>query len=296
MKTTAKLVTFVLLALSQSLRAQEQVMQVLDEIINTKGVEHSVNKYKQREDSTEIHNFRIGRQNFKLFDKLQKAFTSLERNPQLHSIYVNFNPIELSRSQPWSIRTSQGPIVIGERPQSSYAVAVFDIPYKGNSRSIYAAEWWDTDDKDIRQGILVRTYGEKAQWREGNVDMGVAINTGEAQADATNIPTEGTDLMEWLSKAINDSGNLESTDWLSIFGLLTQKIEDAAESDLKTVTKEQLVVASSILLKLCTDAPLGDDEIEMCCKRLNFVAAKVSAHSMYVGDTLRLAMKRLRKE
>jgi len=271
-------------------------MQVLDEIINTKGVEHSVNKYKQREDSTEIHNFRIGRQNFKLFDKLQKAFTSLERNPQLHSIYVNFNPIELSRSQPWSIRTSQGPIVIGERPQSSYAIAVFDIPYKGDSRSVYAVEWWDTDDKDIRQGILVRTYGEKAQWREGDVDMGVALNTREAQADATNIPTEGTDLMEWLSKAINDSGNLESTDWLSIFGLLTQKIEDAAESDLKTVTKEQLVVASSIVLKLCSDAPLGDDEIEMCCKRLNLVAAKVSAHNMYVGDTLRLAMKRLRKE
>ena len=295
MKTTAKLLTFVLLALSQSLRAQEQVMQVLDEIINTKGVEHSVNKYKQREDSTEIHNFRIGRQNFKLFDKLQKAFTSLERNPQLHSIYVNFNPIELSRSQPWSIRTSQGPIVIGERPQSSYAVAVFDIPYKGNSRSIYAAEWWDTDDKDIRQGILVRTYGEKAQWREGNVDMGVAINTGEAQADATSIPPEGTDLIEWLSKAINDSGNLDSNDWLSIFGLLTQKIENAAESDAETI-KEQLVVASSIVLKLCSDAPLGDDEIEMCCKRLNLVAAKVSAHNMYVGDTLRLAMKRLRKE
>ena len=295
MKTTAKLLTLVLFALSQSLRAQEQVMQVLDEIINTKGVEHSVNKYNGREDSTEIHNFRIGRQNFKLFDKLQKAFTSLERNPQLHSIYVNFNPIELSRSQPWSIRTSQGPIVIGERPQSSYAIAVFDIPYKGDSRSVYAVEWWDTDDKDIRQGILVRTYGEKAQWREGDVDMGVALNTREAQADATNIPTEGTDLMEWLSKAINDSGNLESTDWLSIFGLLTQKIEDAAESDLKTVTKEQLVVASSIVLKLCSDAPLGDDEIEMCCKRLNLVAAKVSAHNMYVGDTLRLAMKRLRK-
>ena len=296
MKPTANLLTLVLFALSQSLRAQEQVMQVLDEIINTKGVEHSVNKYNGREDSTEIHNFRIGRQNFKLFDKLQKAFTSLERNPQLHSLYVNFNPIELSRNQPWSIRTKQGPIVIGEQPGSSYAVAVFDIPYKGSFRSVYAVEWWDTDDKDIRQGILVRTYGEKAQWREGDVDMGVALNTREAQADATNIPTEGTDLMEWLSKAINDSGNLESTDWLSIFGLLTQKIEDAAESDLKTVTKEQLVVASSILLKLCTDAPLGDDEIEMCCKRLNLVAAKVSAHSMYVGDTLRLAMKRLRKE
>lgn len=296
MKTTAKLVTLFLLVLSQSLRAQEQIMQVLDEIINTKGVEYSVNKYNGREDSTEIHNFRIGRQNFKLFDKLQKAFTSLERNPQLHSIYVNFNPIELSRNQPWSIRTKQGPIVIGEQPGSSYAVAVFDIPYKGSFRSVYAAEWWDTDDKDIRQGILVRTYGEKAQWREGNVDMGVAINTGEAQADATSIPPEGTDLIEWMNKAINDNGNLDSNDWLSIFGLLTQKIEDAAESDAETMTKEQMVVASSIVLKLCSDAPLGDDEIEMCCKRLNFVAAKVSAHSMYVGDALRLAMIRLRKK
>ena len=126
--------------------------------------------------------------------------------------------------------------------------------------------------------------------------MGVAINTGEAQADVTSIPPEGTDLIEWMNKAINDSGNLDSNDWLSIFGLLTQKIEDAAESDAETMTKEQMVVASSIVLKLCSDAPIGDDEIEMCCKRLNFVAAKVSAHSMYVGDALRLAMKRLRKK
>ena len=126
--------------------------------------------------------------------------------------------------------------------------------------------------------------------------MGVAINTGEAQADATNIPIEGTDLIEWMSKAINDSGNLDSNDWLSIFGLLTQKIEDAAESDAETMTKEELVVASNLVLQLCKDAPIDDDEIEMCCKRLNLVAAKVSAHNMYVGDTLRLAMKRLRKE
>ena len=263
-----------------------------------------MNKYIERDEKafdkvleeTEIHNFRIGRDNFKLLDKLQEVFTSLESNNRLLSIYTDFNPIEYSTRQKWNIKTNKDAIIIGARPRSSYAIAAYQDSGNKDFRTVYAVEWWDTDDKDIRQGILVRTYGEKAQWREGNVDMGVAINTGEAQADATSIPPEGTDLIEWMNKAINDSGNLESTDWLSIFGLLTQKIEDAAESDLKTVTKEQLVVASSILLKLCTDAPLGDDEIVMCCKRLNFVAAKVSAHSMYVGDTLRLAMKRLRKE
>ena len=91
-------------------------------------------------------------------------------------------------------------------------------------------------------------------------------------------------------------GHLESDDWLRIFGLLTQQIEDATGSNLKSMTKEELVVASNLVLQLCKDAPIDDDEIEMCCKRLNFVAAKVSAHSMYVGDTLRLAMKRLRRE
>ena len=200
--------------------------------------------------------------------------------------------------------------------RSSYAIAAYQDSGNKDFRTVYAVEWWDTDDKDIRQGILVRTYGEKVQKRDGDINMGALPYNEEAwkryeawrqklqnvqrivsgMSDSTNIPFDGTSLKEWMNKAINGIGHLESDDWLRIFGLLTQQIEDATGSNLKSMTKEELVVASNLVLQLCKDAPIDDDEIEMCCKRLNFVAAKVSAHSMYVGDTLRLAMKRLRRE
>lgn len=334
MKTTAKLVTLFLLVLTSSLKAQEEyisqevrIQQAFEQIANAKGIEHSVNKYIERDEKafdkvleeTEIHNFRIGRANFKLLDKLQEVFTSLESNNRLLSIYTDFNPIEFSTRQKWNIKTNKDAIIIGARPRSSYAIAGYQDSGNKDFRTIYAVEWWDTDDKDIRQGILVRTYGEKVQKRDGDINMGALFSTKDNEevwkrykawrqqlqngqrivsgmADSTNVPFNGTSLKEWMNKAINGIGHLDSNDWLSIFGLLTQKIEDAAESDAETMTKEQMVVASSIVLKICSDAPLGDDEIEMCCKRLNFVAAKVSAHSMYVGDALRLAMKRLRRE
>ena len=333
MKTTAKLVTLFLLVLTSSLKAQEEyisqevrIQQAFEQIANAKGIEHSVNKYIERDEKafdkvleeTEIHNFRIGRTNFKLLDKLQEVFTSLESNNRLLSIYTDFNPIEYSTRQKWNIKTNKDAIIIGARPRSSYAIAAYQDSGNKDFRTVYAVEWWDTDDKDIRQGILVRTYGEKVQKRDGDINMGALslFNNEEARkmyeawrqrlqnvqkiasgmADSTSIPLNGTGLKEWMNKAINGIGHLESDDWLRIFGLLTQQIEDAAESNSKSMTKEELVVASNLVLQLCKDAPIDDDEIEMCCKRLNFVAAKVSAHSMYVGDTLRLAMKRLRRE
>lgn len=333
MKTTAKLVTLFLLVLTSSLKAQEEyisqevrIQQAFEQIANAKGIEHSVNKYIERDEKafdkvleeTEIHNFRIGRANFKLLDKLQEVFTSLESNNRLLSIYTDFNPIEYSTRQKWNIKTNKDAIIIGARPRSSYAIAVYQDSRNKDFRTVYAVEWWDTDDKDIRQGILVRTYGEKVQKRDGDINMGALslFNNEEARktyeawrqqlqngqgiisgmADSTSIPFDRKSLKEWMNKAINEIGHLESDDWLRIFGLLTQQIEDATGSNLKSMTKEELVVTSGLILQLCKDAPLGDDEIEMCCKRLNYLAAGVSAHSWYVHDTLRLAMKRLRRE
>lgn len=334
MKTTAKLVTLFLLVLTSSLKAQEEyisqevrIQQAFEQIANAKGIEHSVNNYMERDEKafdkvleeTEIHNFRIGRANFKLLDKLQEVFTSLESNNRLLSIYTDFNPIEYSTRQKWNIKTNKDAIIIGARPRSSYAIAVYQDSRNKDFRTVYAVEWWDTDDKDIRQGILVRTYGEKVQKRDGDINMGALslFNNEEARktyeawrqqlqngqgiisgmADSTSIPFDRKSLKEWMNKAINGIGHLESDDWLRIFGLLTQQIQDATKDNSKSMTTEELVVASGLVLQLCKNAPIDEDEVEMCCKRLNSVAIWASTHrSTYVGDTLRLAAKRLRKE
>ena len=238
MKTTAKLVTLFLLVLTSSLKAQEEyisqearIQQAFEQIANAKGIEHSVNKYIERDEKafdkvleeTEIHNFRIGRDNFKLLDKLQEVFTSLESNNRLLSIYTDFNPIEYSTRQKWNIKTNKDAIIIGARPRSSYAIAAYQDSGNKDFRTVYAVQWWDTDDKDIRQGILVRTYGEKVQKRDGDINMRSLFSTKDNEeawkryeawrqqlqngqrivsgmADSTNIPFDGTSMKEWMNK------------------------------------------------------------------------------------------------
>lgn len=310
MKNVVTILTLILLALPTSLRAEEEyvgseerIQRAFELIANAKGIEHSVNNYVQRDDKsldklleqTEIHNFRIGRANFKLLDKLQEVFTSLDSHVLLLSIYTSFNPIQYSTRQRLSIKTSKGDIIIGERPRSSYAVAIYQDPENKDFRTVYAVEWWETDDKDIRQGILIRTYGEKVKKREGDVDAGSLFNNGvPGTASSHSIPFDGSNLKEWMNRAINNLGNLESDDWLRLFGLLTQKIEDDAPKD--KVDKENLVLASGIILQLCKAAPIDDDEREICSKRLNILATKIMKHSMYVGDTLRLAAGKLTED
>lgn len=327
MKTTMRLLAIVLLALPQTMHAQAYegiISQAFDKILNTKGVSHSTIRDELREstggveEKTVIHNITVGRANFKLFDELKNAFTTDE--DLRTSVYTCFGPLDDSYRQQWAVVKLKrgGDFRVGQKSGSSYAIATYDDPQRPGYRLVYAVEWWDTDDKDIRQGVLLSSYGEKpamhsysaaADWgdrlkkRLDEVDWSAFQRQWPSLASADSLvkaysPNNEVDFATnpnaWARKAMSHvQGGLDESDWLRLFGMLTQKMLDRVDK----ASKEDLLVAASILLDLCKNAEdLDKDERDICAARLKDVATQLQSRSQYVHDLLTLAAKRLQKK
>lgn len=339
MKKTARLILIALMALPTAMMAQEpDIQHVFDKIINTKGITHSDTRYVERGDdgtsadgditeSTVIHEIGVGRYNFGLFNELEEAFQNGYFPTTPITVYTCFNPMEGSTRQQWAIMTKRGnDIRIGQHDGSSYAIVVMPDDDNPKFRTVYAAEWWDTDDADIRQGRLVRSYGEKptmqsytakAEWKDiqpwvkgsakladvqkymnmadsllkiqmpsFSADSMMTLSILSHRADATKNPEE------WMRQAISNATNLDGPDWMRLFGMLTQKMLDRADKE----SPEDLIVAAGIILDLCKNAEdVEKDEKEICVARLRDVAKQLQSRSQYVYDLLMLGAKKLVK-
>ena len=335
MKTTAKLFILALLALPMSAQAQFHectIGNVFKKILSTDGIRHSTSQSILRNDEggtdekTVINEFTIGEANFKHLDALQKAFEMDEKDAS--TFYTCFNPIQDGSRQKWSVKMKQGtPFEIGKKPHSSYAIATFDDEYRPGYRTVYAVEWWNTD-ADVKQGVLLTSYGEKPNSMLNQYGYSHAMQIADSviqqqfnwpdsvfsrqftipsipsiqgrykiidtKAAPENIPIDGGSQSEWMNKAVNRIGRLSNSDWHRVFGLMTQKMMDNAND-----SKENMVVAAGVVLDLCKHADqLDDDEKEVCVRRLNEVT-DVLIHLdklEYVCDLLRLAAQKLEKQ
>lgn len=343
MKTTARFIITALMALPTALMAQEpDIQHVFDKIINTEGVTHSDTRYVERNDdgtsadgnimeSTVIHEIGVGRHNFGLFKELEEAFQNGYFPTMPTTVYTCFNPMENSSRQQWSIITKRDNYIrIGQHEGSSYAIVVMPDEDNPKFRTVYAAEWWDADDPNIRQGRLVRSYGEKPQTTRihvlhdsspfGDIDslltdlpmrekfdfsdkniediMNQARQLKQRfrwQTDTvpTDIPFSGS-VESWMSKALNNIKHLSNSDWHRFFGLLTQKMIDRANKE----RIEDLVVAASIILDLCKNAgQLDADERAISARRLEDVSEHyfTGDKTQYIYDLLMLGAKKLVK-
>ena len=324
MKTT-KLFIVALLALPLGAQAQSRLEAVFQKIANAKGIElstsHNIMKDEKNPnvnaESTVIYDVRIGRPNFNLLHDLQEAF---RQETDAATLYTCFNPFEGSTRQQWSIQTKQGSdIRVGQHPNSSYAVAVYfqklnETTYS-NNRIVFAAEWWDTDDKNIKQARLIRSFGEKPQrtmrttlsYTNGaNVMSSMPLPSQDNQtlghvvyaynklaADSVvNIPFDPNNKNAWANIARRNIGRLSNSDWHRLFGLLTeQAIGYAHRNDTKG--KEELVVAVGLILDLCKNAPLDEEERNICARRLDKVHFELGVENAYARDMLRLSKQRL---
>lgn len=352
MKTTAKLIIIVLTAMSTTAKAQDNSIQkVFDKIIVTKGVTHTVNQSMERDDNsnvtsqTKIIEITVGEPNFKLFDQLTDAFNAESDKAMF---FTSFHPMDKkSTLQRCEITQKNGQnIVLGEAPNSNYLVMTFSDKSNPNYRTAYAAEWWDTDDKNIRQGRLIRSYGEKPQTqkyvklqqsfrrspsdvfelnRQWNLPDSVTIGnimkrfensdfTKMKAEDIDNLIKQAHQLQEaygnnghptdlpfdgnmdtWMALAIQRGvSNLTNADWHRFFGLLTEKMMDKANKG----SKEDLVVSAGIILDLCKNAPLDDDdERQVAANRLQQVSeAFDDDKDQYIYDMLMLAAKKVQKK
>lgn len=114
-----------------------------------------------------------------------------------------------------------------------------------------------------------------------------------ANAAPQDNPFDG-DKDKWMALAMQRGVNdLSNGDWHRFFGLLTQKMMDRTNKDLK----EDMVVAASLILDLCKNAPLDDDEREVVAKRLQQVAERFDSDDYsYINDMLTLAAKKVQKK
>jgi len=335
MKTT-KLFIVALLALPLGAQAQSRLEAVFQKIANAKGIElstsHNIMKDEKNPnvnaESTVIYDVRIGRPNFNLLHDLQEAF---RQETEAATLYTCFNPFEGSTRQQWSIQTKQGSdIRVGQHPNSSYAVAVYfqklnETTYS-NNRIVFAAEWWDTDDKNIKQARLIRSFGEKPQRTmrttlsytngqlsqvhpsvdslfssyftripsQDNQTLGhVVYAYNKLAADSVvNIPFDPQNKNAWANIAMRNIGRLSNSDWHRLFGLLTeQAIGYSHRTDTKG--KEELLVAVGLILDLCKNAPLDDEERNICGRRLDKVHFELGVENAYARDMLRLSKQRL---
>ena len=330
MKTTMKLLAIVLLVLPQTMHSQNYegtISKAFDKVLNTKGISHSTIRYEQREDTggveekTVIYNITVGRANFKVFEELEKAFLAEEDCKT--SVYTCFGPLEDSYRQQCVVKLKRGgDFRVGQKAGSSYATATFNDPKRKGYRLVYTAEWWDADDKDIRKGVLLASYGEKpstqsysatAEWGKSLIDqLGKDKKWGTAGTDMIDVqqymnqvdsimkihyPDKkadfATDPQGWMRQAMSNPANLNRSDWMRLFGMLTQKMIDRADKE----STEDLVVAAGILLDMCEDTvDLDKDEKDICAARLKDVATQLQSRSQYVYDLLMLAAKRLQKK
>jgi hypothetical protein len=332
MKTTMKLLAIVLLALPTTMHGQNYegaIDKAFEKILNTKGISHSTIRDEHHEstgdveEKTIIYNITVGRPNFKLFDELKEAFLAEEDGKT--SVYTCFGPLEDSYRQQWAVKLKRGgDFRVGQKSGSSYAIATFDDPKRKGYRLVHTAEWWDTDDENIKQGVLLSSYGEKpttqsysAQvewqdirpWLNGSakiIDMQKYLNMADSLVKLRTFSTDSLmklnilshrsdatkDPQEWMRQAISNATNLDGPDWMRLFGLLTQKMLDRADKE----SSEDLVVAAGIILDMCKNAEdVDNDEKSICVVRLKDVATKLQSRSQYVHDLLMLAAKKLQK-
>ena len=331
MKTTMKLLAVMLLALPQTMHGQQyegMIDKAFEKILNTKGVSHSTIRDEHREstgdveEKTIIYNITVGQPNFKLFDELKDAFLAEEDGKT--SVYTCFGPLEDGYRQQWAVKLKRGgDFRVGQKSGSSYAIATFDDPKRKGYRLVHTAEWWDSDDKNIRQGVLLTSYGEKPAMQSYSATAGwvnksvldllgkdkkwgkpgterVDVQQYMNMADSimkihfpNNHADYATNPQAWAREAMSNATNLDGPDWMRLFGMLTQQMLDRADRE----SSDDLIVAAGILLDMCKNAEdVEKDEKEICAIRLKDIATKLQSRSQYVHDLLLLAAKKLQKK
>ena len=224
---------------------------------------------------------------------------------------------DLGLRRMWSIwRDEDDAVLIGSMKNSTYYIANFNDKKHKGYRTCYAAEWSNADNPEVYTAKLVYVYGQQPKTSHGiaTVDpiniMGIASRPDVLGEDIIkhaqqlkeafgnkhqeeDIPFDGN-MDTWMSLVMQRGvSHLSNADWHRFFGLLTQKMIDNASKE----SKEDLVVAAGIILDLCKNASLDDDERRVAANRLLQVSECFDdVENQYIYDMLELARKKVEKE
>ena len=320
----------VLMAIVPTASAQEQIKKAFQEVTDelagvTKVGEHNTAKVDANGIAIESKVITVKverRYQHSVSETLRDAFRNEASKTSMFEEEMGGERLELDSAlvhdlglrRMWSIwRDEDDAVLIGSMKNSTYYIANFNDKKHKGYRTCYAAEWSNADDPDVYTAKLVYVYGQQPKTAHGiaSVDyplniMGIASRPDVLGEDIfkkqledafghqkEDIPFNGN-TETWMSLAMQRGvSHLSNADWHRFFGLLTEKMMNKAYKN----AKEDMVVAAGIILDLCKNAPLDDDERKIVANRLYQVAGCFdSDEDLYIHDMLTLAARKVQKE
>ena len=323
------IVAIVMMAIVPSASAQEQIKKAFQEVTDelagvTKVGEHNTAKVDANGIAIESKVITVKverRYQHSVSETLRDAFRNEASKTSMFEEETGNEKLELDSAlvhdlglrRMWSIwRDEDDAVLIGSMKNSTYYIANFNDKKHKGYRTCYAAEWSNADNPEVYTVKLVYVYGQQPKTAHGiaTVDpiniIGIASRSDVLGEDIfkkqledafghqeTDIPFNGN-TETWMSLAMQRGvSNLSNTDWHRFFGLLTQQMMDKVNKK----SKEDLVVAAGIILDLCKNASLDEDERKIVANRLYQVAECFDINEdSYIHDMLTLAAKKVQKE
>ena len=128
---------------------------------------------------------------------------------------------------------------------------------------------------------------------DGNIDMSQfygKMNSLGADSGKGNVLSD-QDYKEWVLNATQRMSKLNPSEWLRLFGLMTEQLIDNQGDN------KQLIVSASLVLDLCKNIPskLDEDERGICARRLGKIirSMREDKKNEYVTSLLLLAADKL---
>ncbi len=323
------IVAIVMMAIVPTASAQEQIKKAFQEVTDelagvTKVGEHNTAKVDTNGIAIESKVITVKverRYQHSVSETLRDAFRNEASKTSMFEEEMGGEKLELDSAlvhdlglrRMWSIwRDEDDAVLIGSMKNSTYYIANFNDKRHKGYRTCYAAEWSNADNPEVYTVKLVYVYGQQPKTAHGiaTVDpiniIGIASRSDVLGEDIfkkqledafghqeTDIPFNGN-TETWMSLALQRGvSHLSNADWHRFFGLLTQQMMDKVNKK----SKEDLVVAAGIILDLCKNASLDDDERKIVANRLYQVAECFDINEdSYIHDMLTLAAKKVQKE
>ncbi|MCR5043944.1 MAG: hypothetical protein K6A93_07425 [Bacteroidaceae bacterium] len=319
----------VLMAIVPTASAQEQIKKAFQEVTDelagvTKVGEHNTEKVDTNGIAIESKVITVKverRYQHSVSETLRDAFRNEASKTSMFEEEMSGEKLELDSAlvhdlglrRMWSIwRDEDDAVLIGSMKNSTYYIANFNDKKHKGYRTCYAAEWSNADNPEVYTVKLVYVYGQQPKTAHGIASVGPPNHFATVSMpdvlgkdifkkqleDAfghqkEDIPFDGN-KDSWMALALQRGvSNLSNTDWHRFFGLLTQQMMDKANKQ----SKEDMVVAAGIILDLCKNAPLDEDERKIVANRLYQVAECFDINEdSYIYDMLTLAARKVEKK
>jgi len=319
----------VLMAIVPTASAQEQIKKAFQEVTDelagvTKVGEHNTAKVDANGIAikSKVITVKVERRyQHSVSETLRDAFRNEASKTSMFEEEMGGEKLELDSAlvhdlglrRMWSIwRDEDDAVLIGSMKNSTYYIANFNDKKHKGYRTCYAAEWSNADNPEVYTVKLVYVYGQQPKTAHGIASVGppnhfATVSMPDVLGEdifkkqledafghqKEDIPFDGN-KDSWMALALQRGvSNLSNTDWHRFFGLLTQQMMDKVNKK----SKEDLVVAAGIILDLCKNAFLDDDERKIVANRLYQVAGCFDINEdLYIHDMLTLAAKKVQKE